>query len=400
MKMPQRAALRLLLAAALALTTPQFAVAAAIEWQQLMASDDGVSLAVDGNIAVVGAPGENKMKGAAYVFVRSGKKWAQQARLTAEEATEYSIFGGAVAVSGDTVLIGAASDGNHGAVYVFVRSGKTWKQQARLLAEDSRPDDGFGRSVAVSKDTAVIGAFREDYSKAHLGGAHVGQGAAYVFVRTGTAWTQQTKLMAADGAADSGTFGAAVAVDGDTALVERAALNTAYVYFRSGGTWKEQAKAMGGAAALQGDTTLIGHIPSADGSQAAYGFSDALLASSSGGAAYVFKRAGGLWTWQERLVAKDVTTGDRFGALVAVDSNAAVIAATERTDSARPGAVYLFTNAGGGWREQAKLPAAKGMPVIHSLALSSSTVAAVMGKKSNRAESAAYVAALPAAAVQ
>uniref|UniRef100_UPI0040561EE9 hypothetical protein n=1 Tax=Candidatus Electronema sp. TaxID=2698783 RepID=UPI0040561EE9 len=395
MNMTRRSACWLLLAAALTMTAPQQpAAASTVQWQQLMASEDGVSLAVDGSTAVVGAPGEDKMKGAAYVFVRTGATWKQQARLTAAEATEYSIFGGAVAVSGDTILVGAGSDGNHGAVYVFVRSGGKWQQQARLLAEDSRPDDSFGLSVAVSKDTAVIGGFREDYSKAHLDAAYVGQGSAYIFVRSGSTWKQQAKLTAADGIPDSGTFGAEVTADGDTALVARPALNLAHVFFRSGGKWAEQAKAAGRSAALQGDTALIGsQAGSADPAKKA-------LPAAAPGSVSVFKRAGGLWTLQTLLTAKDAPADPAFGALVAVDGKTAVIAATERKDAAKPGSVYLFANKGGSWQEQAKLPAAEGMLVIHSLALSGGTMAAVMGKQASRAESAAYVAALPASAAQ
>ncbi|MGR0480743.1 MAG: hypothetical protein ACTFAL_04870 [Candidatus Electronema sp. V4] len=394
MNMTRRSACWLLLAAALTMNAPQPAAASPVQWQQLMASEDGVSLAVDGSTAVVGAPGEDKMKGAAYVFVRTGTTWTQQARLTAAEATEYSIFGGAVAVSGDTILIGAGSDGNHGAVYVFVRSGDKWQQQARLMAEDSRPDDGFGLSVAVSKDTAVIGAFREDYSKTQLGSAYAGQGSAYVFVRSGSTWKQQAKLMAADSLADSGTFGAEVTADGDTVLVARPALNLAHVFFRSGGNWAEQSKAAGRSAALQGDTALIGsQTGSVDPAKKA-------LPAVAPGSVSVFKRAGGLWTLQTLLTAKDAPADPAFGALVAVDGKTAVIAATDHKDGAKPGSVYFFANKDGNWQEQAKLPAAEGMPVIHSLALSGSTMAAVMGKKSNRAESVAYVATLPASAAQ
>jgi len=395
MNMTRRSACWLLLAAALTLNAPQPAAAApAAQWQQLMASADGVSLAVDGGTAVVGAPGENNMKGAAYVFVRSGTTWKQQAKLESAEAMEYSIFGGAVAVSGDTILIGAGSDNNQGAVYVFVRSGDKWQQQARLMAEDSKPDDSFGISVAVSKDTAVIGAFREDYSKAHLDAAHVGQGSAYVFVRSGSMWKQQAKLMAADGLPDSGTFGAEVTADGDTVLIERPALNLAHVFFRSGGKWAEQAKAAGRSAALQGDIALIGsQTGSADPAKK-------VLPAAAPGSVSVFKRAGGIWTLQTLLTAKDAPADAAFGALVAVDGKIAAVAATERKDGAKPGAIYLFASKGNGWQEQAKQPAAEGMPVIHSLALSGSTIAAVMGKNASRAESGAYVATLPASAAQ
>src|SRR6266508_458911 len=153
------------------------------------------------------------LAGSAYVFVRSGTGWSQQAKLTASDAASGDRFGDAVGISGNTVVVGAsdaASDA--GSAYVFVRSGTSWSQQAMLTASDAAVFDLFGRALAVSGDTAVIGAPSDDTD------AGPNAGSAYVFVRSGTSWSQQAKLTASDAAAFD-FFGAAVAISGDTVVV-------------------------------------------------------------------------------------------------------------------------------------------------------------------------------------
>jgi hypothetical protein len=141
---------------------------------------------------------------------------AQQAKLTASDGAAGDNFGKSVAISGDTVVIGAPGDDvlatNQGSAYVFVRSGTSWSQQQKLTASDGAVGDWFGNAVALSGDTAVIGAFGDDI------GSNANQGSAYVFVRSGTGWAQQQKLTASDGAQDD-VFGISVALSGDTVMV-------------------------------------------------------------------------------------------------------------------------------------------------------------------------------------
>ena len=134
----------------------------------------------------------------------------QQAQLTVADGAAYDYFGSSVAVDGDTAVVGAQSDSigasaDQGSAYVFVRSGATWTQQAQLTAADGAATDEFGCRVALSGDTAVVCAWYDDV------GANADQGSAYVFVRSGTTWTQQAQLTAADGAAND-CFGSSVAV--------------------------------------------------------------------------------------------------------------------------------------------------------------------------------------------
>src|SRR5262249_11922680 len=143
-----------------------------------------------------------------YIFVRSGSTWYQWAKLTASDAPGGE-FGNSVALGRDTALVGAfGRNFGTGAAYVFGRSGTTWTQQAELTASDAASGDVFGHSVALSGSTALVGAIDKT--------SHTG--AAYVFVRSGTSWTQQAELAASDAAPGDG-FGISVALSGTTALV-------------------------------------------------------------------------------------------------------------------------------------------------------------------------------------
>ncbi len=255
------------------------------EVAKLIASDAaafdsfGTSVAVSGDTAVVGVwlddhVGGNTDEGSAYVFVRSGGVWAQQAKLIASDAAANDRFGLSVAVSGDTVVVGAHFDDHavgidHGSAYVFVRSGGVWTQQQKLIASDAAADDQFGYSVAVSGDTAVVGAWADN----HLGGNDAGS--AYVFVRSGVVWIEQAKLIASDAELFE-NFGNSVAVSGDTAVVGARNDNypggvqagSAYVFVRSGGGWTQQVKLtpsdaavsdeFGISVAVSGDTAVVG----------------------------------------------------------------------------------------------------------------------------------------------
>jgi hypothetical protein len=156
--------------------------------------------------------------GSAYVFIRSGTEWTQQAKLTAADGAEGDLFGVRVALAGDTALIGARLDDDDvngidsGSAYIFTRSGDDWNQQAKLTAADGGTGDWFGYTVALVDDTALIGAGNHD------GINGVDSGSAYVFTRSGTSWSQRTKLTAADGKPGD-QFGGKVAISGDAAVV-------------------------------------------------------------------------------------------------------------------------------------------------------------------------------------
>ena len=267
----------------------------------------GVSVAIDDDTIVVGAYGEYSnatgvngnqtdnsapFAGAAYVFVRNGVTWSQQAYLKASNTDANDYFGNSVAISGDTVAIGAyleasnakGINGNQsdnsaaqaGASYIFVRSGTTWSQQAYVKASNTDAGDFFGYAVALSGDTAVVGAYFEGSNATGINGdqndnSTPGAGAAYVFVRNGTTWSQQAYVKASH---SSGFFGYALAVSGDTAVVgaflegSAAAAGAAYAFVRNGATWSQQAylqasnseaqDKFGISVAIDGETGVIG----------------------------------------------------------------------------------------------------------------------------------------------
>lgn len=303
----------------------------------------GQSVCVSGSTAIVGAhfhaPGE--ARGAAYVFVRTGATWVQQAKLVAGDSVIADQFGWSVSVSGDTALVGAPLVRSQtGAVHVFVRKGARWVQQAKLLAQGGVAGNQFGWSVSVSGDTAFIGANRREHDT----------GAVYVFHRSGTTWTQQARLVPADLVPGDG-FGAAVSLDEDTALIGAPAKpklsGAAYVFVRTSAGWVQQAKLRTGAAlvgeglgqsvSVSGDTALVGSH------------------AHGAGAAYVFARSAGIWTEQATLLPAD-PVADNFAFSVGLSGNLAIVGAMYTANAT--GAVYVFARGAGSWSEQKKLTAA------------------------------------------
>ena len=346
----------------------------------------GYSVAVSRDIAVVGAPYDDTPAGndagSVYVFARSGNVWTERARLLASDGTAHDNFGFSVAVDGDTVVVGAWIDdtsggSDAGSAYVFVRSGNSWTEQAHLTASDGAPFDLFGLSVAVSGDTAVVGADADDTARG------TNAGSVYVFVRSGNVWSEQAHLVASDGAPFD-LFGAWVAVDGNTAVVTAPGDDTlggvdtgsAYVFVRSGDVWTEQARLFasdgaeydyfGGSVAVDGDTVVLGAWDDTD-------------AGTLAGSAYVFVRSGNVWTEQAHLFASDGADYDYFGTnSVAVSGNTIVVGAygddTEAGIDA--GSAYVFVRSGNVWSERAHLTAPDGAAYDafgYSVALSRST---------------------------
>jgi LysM repeat protein len=373
----------------------------------------GISVAVSGDTVVVGAPGEadNAIgvngggsnnsatnSGAAYVFTRSGATWSQQAYLKASNTGESDQFGNSVAVSGDTVVIGAygedssatgvngtSSDNSafeSGAAYVFVRSGTVWSQQAYLKASNTGGGDVFGHSVAMSGDTVVIGAYSEDSSATGVNGTSSDNsafesGAAYVFVRSGTAWSQQAYLKASNtGGIDK--FGCSVAVSGDTVVVgalyedsNATGVNSnssddsagesgaAYVFVRSGVTWSQQAylkasntgggDVFGHSVAMSGDIVVVGALAE-DSNATGVNGNGSINSATNSGAAYVFLRSGSTWSQQAYLKASNTGAENVFGNSVAVSGDTVVVGASgeDSMNNSAPdsGAAYTFSGFG------------------------------------------------------
>ncbi|MCX6663302.1 MAG: FG-GAP repeat protein [Euryarchaeota archaeon] len=336
-------------------------VASWIEKQKLLTSDRllygavGWSVSLNGDTALIGAP----YSGLAYVFTRTGTTWTKQQKLLVSDGPAENYFGWSVSLSGDTALIGALLADNNGAgsVYVFTRTGTTWTQQAKLLAADGAAGASFGYSVSLSGDTALIGATNDDDNGDQ-------SGSAYVFTRTGTTWTQQQKLLDSNGA-EFDQFGWSVSLSGDTALI--GAMNdddngnysgSAYVFTRTGTTWTQQQKLF---ASNPKEFNQFGCSVSIDGDTALIG---ALWDNDNGnfsGSAYVFTRTGTTWTQQVKLLASDGLANDWFGWSVSLSGDTALIGAPQDNDNGNfSGSAYVFTRTGTTWTQQQKLLAAAG----------------------------------------
>jgi hypothetical protein len=282
------------------------------------------------------------------VFTRTGGVWSQEAHIYADDAEQDDLFGNHVGISGDSIVVSAGADDTSagqdaGSAYVFTRTGSTWSQQDHLFADDGQADDIFGSSVAISGNTVVVGA--------HYDGTAAGwhAGSAYVFTRTGSTWSQQDHLFAGD-AAMGDCFGGSVAIDDDTIVVGASSDDTAagegagsaYVFTRSGGVWSQQDQlfasdaatgdCFGGSVAIDGDTIVVG------------AHCDDTAVGVNAGSVYVFTRTGGVWSQQGRLFAKDAASGDLFGLSVAIDHDSIVAGAPWDTTNAahEAGSAYVF----------------------------------------------------------
>lgn len=322
------------------------------EQQELVASDTGMAygfgsaVAVSGNTALVGAYGGTLgQPGAAYVFVRNGMVWFEQQKLTASDKAASQRFGWSVSLSGETALIGAFCAGS---AYVFVRNGTSWTEQQKLV--------GYGDwAVSLSGDTAILGGYGD-------GGV---LGSAHVLVRSGTSWTLQQRLEASDGRLND-RFGWSVAVSGDTALIgaigDSSSPGSAYVFTRSGSTWTEMQKLVAGDGAA-GDK--FGHAVSISSGLAFVGAPGHASQGAGSGSVYAFTRGGTTWTQHQKLEASDGAAGAAFGWSVAASADAALIGAVGK------GCVYAFTHNGTTWDQLQKI--AEGPAVGWSTAMSGTT---------------------------
>ena len=332
----------------------------------------GLAVAVDGDTAVVGAPGFDegtvKNRGTAYVFVRRDGVWTEQAQLAGTFGYIGDEFGRAVAIAGNTIVVGAPLDDftgrmDNGTAYVFVRSGTTWREQTRLSAADGANGDLFGAAVAISGDRVAVGAYGADVD------GKADQGAVYLFTRAGGAWTPEIKRTANDGASGD-QFGRAVALDRAVLLAGAPAAKVgnnedqgaAYVFGETIAVFQAPVKLtaadgaanerFGSAVALDGGTALVG-APQAKVSQ---------------GAAYVFvNRSTPIiqrWPLQAKLTARDGPHSDLFGWAVAISDDTAVIGAIVSSFSIlqTKESAYVFARSDTRWTEQQPLTFAGATP--------------------------------------
>jgi hypothetical protein len=396
----------------------------------------GDTLSIAGTEVASGEPGPEIALGlgdnSVDIVVENAHGWQRSYRMNLRRAAQLAqyaygkasntgaddFFGASLALSGDTLAVGApfedsaaggvggdqtdnAADAS-GAVYVFRRSGTTWQQEAYLKASNTGAGDSFGYSVALAGDTLAVGAYQEASAAQGVGGDQTdnsasNSGAVYVFRRSGTTWQQEAYLKASNtGAGDS--FGASVALAGDTLAVgaygeasaaqgvdgdqeddSAASSGAVYVFRRAGTTWQQEAylKAsntgagdfFGGSVALSGDTLAVGAPAEDSAAQGVGGDQDDDSATDSG-AVYVFRRSGSSWQQEVYLKASSTGAGDYFGYHLALSSDTLAVGAPYEDSAAQgvggdqdddsatdSGAVYGFRRSDTAWQQEAYLKA-------------------------------------------
>ncbi|MCP4612294.1 MAG: hypothetical protein GY845_26660 [Planctomycetes bacterium] len=359
----------------------------------------GYSVSISGDYTIVGAPGLYKNKdrfGSAYIFKREGTSWIQQAKLTIATGTLGGRFGESVSIDGDYAIVGypCRRGNDSGYVYIYKREGSNWTQVARLYGSVGRQNDRLGASVSISGDYVIAGAVNTDIvdenrfprrgcafifhrtgtswieqavlidlgsGRDEFGGSvsisgdyavaaselnhdpyRNLSGAAYVYKREGTSWTEQAKLRASDGSV-SDSFGRTISISGDYIIV--GAVDSTYIFKRDGTNWTEQTKltglegSEGGPVLIHGDYIIVGAPNDNDD-----------LGGPNYGSAYIFKRVGTDWIQEVKLRAWDGAVNDHFGSSVSIDGYYIIVGAGGDDDMGKDsGSAYIFKRGCSNW---------------------------------------------------
>lgn len=338
----------------------------------------GKSVALSGDTALIGAWGDDNLgdhAGSAYVFVRSEHyPWVQQAKLLAGDGAAQDRFGHSVLLwDEDTALVGAPRhDGigkESGAVYLYRREGQRWTETAKLLPDETGTGARFGFSMAISGDTLLVGAPRYDTERDGL--ARDQSGAVFAFVRQANGqWTQQARLIASDRYGYD-RFGNSVSLDGDSAVIGAYHDNdqgedsgSVYVFVRQGEHWNQQAKLLsnegeegdwfGASVSISGQTLAVASLGDNDNNK-----------GTSSGAVYLYSRSAGVWQHNLKISPQDIRSDSKFGRAVILAGNLLLVGAQFGGEFlpfvGRPGVVYRYERHGSGnWSLEGKLIARYG----------------------------------------
>lgn len=280
--------------------------------------------------AIIGAPGDDgaaENAGAAYIYAFNSPHWQQEVKLTAADAAKGDAFGNVVSIDGTTAVVGAPKDddtgSNSGAVYLFVRDANGWKQHAKLVPKDSAKLDAFGEAVDIQTSTLIVGA------PGHTHGGVRFAGAVFVFVRDGNTWKEHAKLTADDaGAGDQ--FGISVDIGDDTIIVGSKKndpdgirdAGAAYIFQRDGNIWKQGAKLtapkkrkgdhFGTGVATSRDIAIVGAPLREEG-------------APSAGAAYSFVNVDGAWKNTATVLPEVAHPNLFYGSAIAISGDTVIV---------------------------------------------------------------------------
>lgn len=325
-----------------------------IELQKLIASDGdagdkfGISVAIDGGTIVVGSHLDDNIgtdSGSAYVFTRSEGLWSRQQKLIPLDSAAGDKFGFSVAVDNNTIVVGAyGSDSTSGAAYVFTKTGENWSQRQKLTPSDPCLNGYFGYSVEILNNTVIIGSYKDNHS------GRTYAGSAYVFTFDGQSWSQNAVLRASD-PESAAYFGCSIALNGDSLVIGAyecdingvSDAGAAYVFDRTETGWIQRQKLFSpnnpGAGADFGRSVGI------EGDNIVIGCPNYLINNEQTGAVFEFVRSNDLWIQSSLFTADDANSGDSFGYSTAI-SGLRLIAGSHFSDGSgqSSGAAYVFTH--------------------------------------------------------
>lgn len=324
----------------------------------------GWSMAADGDTVLVAAvtddTADSEDVGSVYVFERDGESWTQTGTLVPDDGDDGDFFGSAVALDGDTAVVGARQAGSPttGIAYIFERDSGGWEQVERLIPDTTTAEAVLGWSAALVDGTALVGAPRDSTAAANAG-------RIFVFESGEEGWEQRAALTAAD-ATEGAFFGTSLEGAGDTVVVGAAGASdpngdqagAAHIFEREDDGedgWTHVARLVpddgddgdffGTEAAFDGNTALVAAVGDEDPN------------GPSAGSVYVFRQGeGDSWTQATKLAPADGKENDEFGWSVALDSGTALVGArrNDELNGENGGAAYLFENDGEEWTQQAK----------------------------------------------
>ena len=360
-----------------------------LEFQKIIASDReledryGWSLDISTDFAIVGAYADdfgptNPNMGSAYIYEKTGEdEWTFVQKLFNSDQDDYDRFGWSVAIDGDYAIVGAygededADDANTlskaGSAYIFERNDEgVWVEVQKIVASDRAVDDEFGWSVAIYGSTAVVGAHIDDKDAAGAGFMYHA-GSAYIFDRTGDGeWTESQKIVASDRSPGfvfapehedwNDRFGESVGIWNDYLIVGGPFASKAYMFERTGDTWSQVSLLTfpgiswldrAAPVSIHGDVCVLG-APTEDTDVLGLNYR-----KNAGGAAIYTRTGPGEWTYLQKIVAGDRSTGDHFGASVSVDGDYIVCGANQdnhdkntENNLENAGSVYIFKKMG------------------------------------------------------